>query len=271
METTREVNVADSMEIRVDTPDETEEEDEEILPPVEEEPQAPEPAQPSASSPDEVKEPQAPSQAQVPSQQPLTDNYEAIADARLKEIVRLRKEVREEKTKKIFEDVKGGPVTSERFTKLKERYSEDEIQSMEEAVDVIAESKGYVKKEQTYKDNANAILEAFFEENPEYKPSNDKEDVRWGRFKELLTSGVYNLSDKTPKQLRYIYSQVHQSVVQELGDTQAHRDERKIAAQQQKIKSVSHSGGTKPASTAKPVVDATIRSHFKGFDDEDLV
>lgn len=44
---------------------------------------------------------------------------------------------------------------------------------MEEVVDVIATSKGYVKKEQNYQDTANQVLEDFIEENPEYKPIND--------------------------------------------------------------------------------------------------
>ncbi len=47
---------------------------------------------------------------------------------------------------------------------------------------------------------------------------------------------------------------------------------RKDDAQRQKIKSVSHSGGTKsaPPNKAKLDVDPSVRAMFKGFDDDDF-
>lgn len=82
----------------------------------------------------------------------------------------------------------------------------------------------------------------------------------------------YNISNKTPKQIKQIYQKVNRDVREYFGDdekTQTRTNERQINAQAQKIKSVSHAGGTKPSSK-KLDIDPEVRSMFKGFTDEDL-
>jgi hypothetical protein len=169
-------------------------------------------------------------------------------------------------------------VQTDAYKQLKERgYSEEQIATMEEAIDVIASAKGYTKKSETYVEMAQGLFNDFVEKHPEYKPANDAGDLRWSRFNEILTSGMYDLRGKTKDQLSTIYGKIHGDVEEALGPAKAKapaRDAAKIAAQAQKIKSASHTGGSKPAPAAsKPVataVDPAIRSHFKGFDDDDF-
>ncbi len=171
---------------------------------------------------------------------------------------------------------------SERLAKLREQYTPEELENLEAAVDIIAESKGYVKKDATYAQQVNDVLEVFIEAHPEYKTENDVDDTRWGAFTRQIESGVYNLTGKTPKQIQAIYARIHRDVVDELGEpetkpkasVQKPRDAGQIAAQRQKIKSVSHSGGGKTTPQGKGApkasVDPVVKGLFKGFDEGEL-
>lgn len=164
-------------------------------------------------------------------------------------------------------------VADERMEKLKKVYSEDEIRNMEDAIDVIASSKGYVKQQDNYQASVNNVLESFLESHQEYKPEHDRDDLRWNRFQEILVSD-YNLNGKTVKQVNQIFSKVHRDVAAELGEIQIPTRENKLNAQRQKIQSVSHTGGTgnssKSGTKKLDGIDPKVRAHFKGFDDEDF-
>ncbi len=155
-------------------------------------------------------------------------------------------------------------------------YSDDEILNMEKAIDVLATKKGYVKSStlhaQTYQQTVNTVLETFLEAHPEYAPKNDAGDVRWNRFEETLKSGLYNVQGKSAKELNVIFRKVHQDVVDELGDASTTVEKRQENAQRQKIRSVSHSGGTKSGANEKPTPKkkVDIPSIFKGFSDDDF-
>ena len=115
-------------------------------------------------------------------------------------------------------------------------------------------------------------MDSFLDTNPEYNPQNDKDDLRWGRFQEILKSGIYNLSGKTSKQLRAIFDRVNKDGIDEFGESVVKTDASKRAAEQQKIRSISHSGGTKVVQTeVKKVIAPEVRSIFKDFEDDDLV
>lgn len=275
----------------------TEEElDETVIPPVDEEEETPEsvtakdPEDDDKSTPESSpEEPEAEAeesdQQPAPSKQPKPVEGETPREKALRlEVQRLKGLRRKEAVGEIANATKGGPqapsqAVSDRMAKLRETYSEDEIRAMEEAIDVLAESKGYVKASTSYQQTVNDNLNLFIEENPEYKPENDPEDVRWGRFQEIVGSGVYNLSGKTPQQLQSIFKKIKQDVDEEIGEpatvTKAKTKDRELrqnAAQNQKIKSVSHSGGTKSAPSKKTTdIDPSVRGMFKGFDDDDLV
>lgn len=253
--------------------------DEEVIPPVDEDAEPAdedteaEPAEVKAipdSSPEdaEPETPDAPSQpAPVPGETPKEKALRL-------EITRLRGKLRENGIQQILVPGDGAPqpkAVTDRLTKLRETYSDEEIAAMEEAVDTIAESKGYVKQADNYQQTVNTIVEGFIKENPEYKPENDPEDVRWNRFQEILADGTYNIQGKTPEQLQRIFKKVHEDVVEELGAPTAEVTTRQATAQRQKIRSVSHAGGSKaPVVRKESSVDPSVRQMFKGFDDSDL-
>lgn len=160
-------------------------------------------------------------------------------------------------------------------------YDDEEIKNMENAIDILASRKGYVKQSTLQNQNeqttVNAVLKDFTKEHGEYLPENDPGDVRWDKFYEILKSGVYNIRGKSPEQLARIYKRVNEDVIEELGEPEITVNDKKQAAQNQKITSVSHSGGTKsaptkkaPSNTKTPALDPAVRGMFKGFDDEDF-
>ncbi len=192
------------------------------------------------------------------------------------EITRLKQERRMAAQERIAGMAKppSQEVVDERFEKLKGTYSDDEIRNMEEAIDVIASRRGYVKKADSYQESVNLVLEAFIDSHKEYKPENDKDDLRWNRFQEVLMAD-YNLQNKTPKQIANILFKVHRDLAMEdYGDVKAPERVNKLNAQQQKIRSVSHAGGNSaPQSKSgnKLSMDESTRKMFKDFSDEDLM
>lgn len=196
------------------------------------------------------------------------------------EVARLRGLNRKKSVSDMVEEPReAAPQSPDVRNKLKELgYSDDEIEKAETLIDTIASSQGYVKQSQNYQGTVNEEVDAFINANPEYKPANDLDDLRWDTFQRHLKSGLYNINGKTREQLQTIFKKVKADVDSELGEPETQRrakadesEERKKAAQQQKIKSVSHSGGTKAASEkSKKTIDPNVRKMFKGFDDEDL-
>ena len=193
-----------------------------------------------------------------------------------KEVERLRGEVRQAKTNQMTTGLKPAQTqVSDRMAKLQEKYTPEEIANMQEAIDVLAEANGYVRKDQTYQETVNTELTTFTSEFPEYLPQNDKDDVRWNKFQEIAGSGMYNLHGRTTKELRSIFEKIHSDVAKELGEAPVVSNQRRTNAQQQKVRSVSHAtGGTRQAAPTtvpkKPAIDPSTRNIFKGFDDEDL-
>lgn len=275
----REVNNPDVEEVEVaDDVEETEEGEETVIPPVEDTPEGDVPAEEDttteetpASSPEETKEEET-QPSTLKEKEPVPVQGETPREKALRlEIQRVKTLLRE----KAISDMTGNnpaPKSVDDLQQLRDiGYSDEEISNMEKAIDVIAQKKGYVKAEQSYQATVNTIVESFIDSHPEYKPENDPEDVRWTRFEGIIKSGVYNLSGKTPKQLNDIFKKVHRDVVEELGEADVTIEVKRQAAQVQKIKSVSHSGGTKSAPAKRAsTIDPNVRGMFKGFDDEDL-
>lgn len=182
-------------------------------------------------------------------------------------------ELREEKRKNSIAKLTGqdGPVKESSYDELKKMgYSEEEIANMDKAIEIIASNRGFVKAKDSYQDTVNQVVDGFLDENPEFKPENDPADVRWQEFQKILQEGTYNVMGKSSKQLKEIFKKVKRDVDDKLGEATVATDTKKVAAQRQKIKSVSHSGGTKSTAKEKSQLDPSVRSMFKGFDDEDL-
>jgi hypothetical protein len=196
------------------------------------------------------------------------------------EVTRLRRASRE---KEQGELIKEQPVaieddkTDEELKNL--GYDENQIVGLKKVVDIIASKQGYVKKSNTYKEMADATLNGFIEEHPEYAPENDKDDVYWGRFKSILNSD-YNLNGKNSKQITSIFERVDRDVKEELGEKELEKD--KIEAKKRKVGDISHGGSgsskDKPDKTEKVVAGGNktfiSSSHpnlvFKGFDEGEV-
>lgn len=249
-----------------------EEEDEEVIPAVEESEESPAPESSPEGSDVEPEEPEATIEPSKTEPAPVEGETPREKALRL-EITRVKGLLRQKSVSDLVEGAKEVPLKEDHTNRLKNLgYSDEEIEKASELIDVLAASKGYVKAEQTYQTVVQDTVDAFLESNPEYKPENDKDDLRWGRFQEILKDGTYNLSGKTSKQLRVVFDRVNRDIIDEFGEPVAKTDASKRAAQKQKIQSVSHSGGTKVVPTEpKKTVAPEVRSIFKGFDDDDLV
>lgn len=276
----REVNDAEVVEVADDV-EETEEGEETVIPPVEDSPEGDVPAEEDTtteetpdSSPEDPKDEESvtePNPSTFTKKEPAPVAGETPKEKALRlEIQRLKGMHRKDAINDLVG--KGPAPVVDNLQELRDiGYSDDEISNMEKAIDVIAQKKGYVKAEQSYQATVNNVVESFIDSHPEYKPENDPEDVRWARFEGIVKSGVYNLSGKTPKQLNDIFKRIHRDVTDELGEADVTVEVKRQAAQTQKIKSVSHSGGTKSAPVKRAsTIDPNVRGMFKGFDDSDL-
>lgn len=161
-------------------------------------------------------------------------------------------------------------IANEEYEALKDLYTSEELEKVEKLFDVIGKKKGYVKSEEIYTKDGNDVLEQFIEKHPEYKPENDTEDVRWDTFKRILTTD-YNRVGKNPKELQKLFEKVNRDVLEEFGEAKVIAPTRR-SAEIQKIRSVSHTGGTKTEAIKKSnaPTDPNVRKMFKDFDDDDF-
>jgi len=162
------------------------------------------------------------------------------------------------------------PMDNKEYDALKEIYSDEELQKVEKLFDVIGKKKGYVKADEMYAQSGNEVLEQFIEKHQEYKPENDPEDVRWNSFRNILVKD-YNREGKNPKELVRIFDKVHADVQEMFGEAK-NTIAPKRNAEVQKVRSVSHTGGTKTEVVKKSnaPTDPKVRAMFKDFDDEDF-
>lgn len=193
------------------------------------------------------------------------------------EVTRLKRERREAQTKNLIP--KEDEVVDEKsMEELKELgYSEDEVKNLEKVIDTLATKKGYVKKDQTFQSMANDTLETFISEHSEYSPENDKDDLRWNRFLQVL-KGDYNLKGKTQSQISSIFNKVHRDIVEEFGEVENKKN--KVTAQKEKINVASVSTPAKGVSKTEPTGETPKKVgdknyivgglNFKGFDDDDF-
>jgi len=193
------------------------------------------------------------------------------------EITRLRRANREKDQNNL---IKLEPIIEDNDTddELKNLgYDDEQIVGLKKVVDIIASKQGFVKKSANIKEQADATLNSFIAEHPEYLPENDKDDVYWGRFKEL--SSDYNLNGKTPAQLKSIFNKIDRDVKEELGEKGLPKE--KIEAQKRKVDDISH-GTSAPAKAITETKKAVLAGNktfvssahpglvFKGFDEEEM-
>ena len=265
----------DELEIP-EEPKKEENEDDVVVPPLEKEPSEEEVKQASEkkSIPEEKQEevpeeePKGePEETPVPRQPNPVEGETARERGLRIEIQKLREKVR---SKDELIKITPPPMDNKEYEALKEIYSDDELQKVEKLFDVIGKKKGYVKADEMYAQSGNEVLESFITKHPEYKPENDPEDVRWNSFRNILVKD-YNREGKNPKELVRIFDKVHADVQEMFGEAK-NTIAPKRNAEVQKVRSVSHTGGTKTEVVKKSNApsDPKVRAMFKDFDDDDF-
>lgn len=219
---------------------------------------------------DEEKTEEGETEEIIPAVEPKPVEGETVREKALrKQVAELREQVRnKDEVIKIAQPL----ISDDEYNALKETYADEELERFEKLFDVIGKKKGYVKAEDVYKDKGQETLNDFLEKHPEYKPENDPEDHRWNAFFKILDKD-YNRTGKTPAELQKLFEKVNRDVAEEFGEspkkTIAGSDRR---AEIQKVKSVSHAGGTKTEVVKKSnaPTDPNVRKMFKGFSDDDF-
>lgn len=189
------------------------------------------------------------------------------------QVTLLRKKVRAERVgdlnvKQNATQGTAKPEMSPEKKKVLERYKPEEIQSLKEVFDVMADDMGFVRKDQlgatTYTEKAGEELDKFIEAHPEYLPENDTDNVLWDAFK--AEYALYK-QPENPKDFKKIFEKVHRDVfgIKPAGENKT------INAAKEKIKVASHSGSSKPATpTTRAKAPSGLRlDMLKGFTDEE--
>jgi len=196
------------------------------------------------------------------------------------EVTRLKRGNREKRTKDLLgEEKQEKPpgVTKTQFEELSEdeksllgQYDPNELSTFEKILDVLAKKHGWVKKKDlastTKSRISDDILDDFLQGHPEYLPENDKDDVLWNSFKSEFQ--LYKIPDN-PKDLKIIFKKIHRHIF----GVKPEDGLKKIGAQKEKLKVVSHSGGsaTRGQSSSKGTnLTTEQKSHLKGFTEEEL-
>jgi len=191
------------------------------------------------------------------------------------EITRLKGDLRKDRTSEILTPP---PATTKKELspekkKILEKYKQEDINTLKEVFDVMAEDMGFVRQDQlgatAYQQKATEVLDDFLEKHPEYQPQNDKDNVLWERFK-----GEYSLYRPTqnPKDLKRILDKVHKEV---FGIKPAAALNSQDAAKE-KIKVASHSSASRPApmKNGERLVNRNatgLRTEMlKGFSEEEI-
>ena len=152
------------------------------------------------------------------------------------------------------------------------KYKEEDLKTLREVFDVMADDMGFVKKDQLgatrYQEQATEVLDNFLEKHPEYQPKNDPGNVLWGRFKE-----EYSLYRPTqnPRDLKKVLDKVHKEV---FGIKPAAAIDKKEAARAN-VKVASHSGSSRPSASREGErrganLDGLRIDMLKGFSDEEI-
>lgn len=241
-----------------------------VVPPTEDKPVEPDPESPDAP----VSSPEAPvEKPEVPIQPAPVEGETPREKALRLEVQRLRGLNRKDQIKDLASGIQKVSPPENEYKVLKDKgYTDEEIENMETAIDLIASKKGYVRADQSYAQSVQDTVDLFLDEHPEYKPSTDVDDLRWNAFQGYLKDGTYNLSGKTPKQLKSIFERVNDDVKKEFGEVIVKTNPAQLAAQQHKVTVASHGGGTKSTTETKPKINPTEIGgiKLKGFSPEDF-
>jgi hypothetical protein len=193
------------------------------------------------------------------------------------ETSRLRRIIRQNRTKELLSSNKPEQMTQTQYNELSDsekqilgQYDPKELGAFENILSVLAKKHGWIRKEELEYTNktqrSNEVLDDFLQKHKEYLPENDKGNVLWNRFKSEFQ--LYKMPDN-PKDLNKIFNRIHQDIF----GVQSEDGIRKINAQQEKIKVASHGGnsaGGGKSSSSKGRLSPELKGHLKGFTEQEL-
>ena len=192
------------------------------------------------------------------------------------EVTRLKAMRRKEQSKELFNGQpnpakqQGTQLSDDKLEVLK-KYDPEELKNLEEVVDVLAEKKGWLRRDdvqkETYTSVANDQLESFLAEHSEYLPENDPDNTLWESFKAEFA--MYK-QPQNPKEFKKLFNKIHKDIF----DIKPQSDLKKMDAAKEKIKVASHAGastgGSRGSRGGGNQVDPSLRGNLKGFSDKEL-
>ena len=237
----------------------------------------PEPEEPE-TPPEEPKEPEKPQNAaEIPDEKygevkRLEGETNKEFAYRI-EISRLRGEKRKEQVGEIMQPPPqpAKKELSPEKQKVLAKYKKEDLDTLKEVFDVMAEDMGFVRQDQlgatTYQQKATEVLDDFLEKHPEYQPKNDPGSVLWNAFRQEFS--IYRPT-QNPRDLKKILEKVHKEV---FGIKPAAALNKQEAAKE-KVKVASHSGSSRPqregVKRANQPIQGLRIDMLKGFSDEEI-
>lgn len=162
---------------------------------------------------------------------------------------------------------------STQSSEVLKKYKPEEIASLREVLPALAEELGFVKKDElqatTYEEKANAEIQSFIKDHPEYAPENDPEGVLWTQLKDEYQS--YYKPPANPSDYRKIFERIHKDL---MGIDTTGKKLPTVQAAKEKINVASHRG---PAASAtarnngvRPNTGGLRTDALKGFSAEEI-
>jgi len=192
------------------------------------------------------------------------------------EVTRLKRGNREKRAKDLLGDTPVG-VSDTKPNELNEDekailegYDQAELGTLEKLLNVLSKKHGWVKKGElesaTKSQASNDVLDTFLQDHPEYLPENDKDNLLWNRF--VLEFQDYK-KPANPRDLKRVFYKIHKDIF----GVKPEGELKKINAQKEKLKVVSHSGNSAQRGQSSPKgtrLTPEQKSHLKGFSDNDF-
>lgn len=249
----------------------------------EEETVATDPEEPENEDDDESEEEEEESE-EAPIVQPkveVDDDGLAVVPGETPRERALRMELVKERAKnatKLGKDIiQPAPVEkrqiSTKSSEILKKYKPEEIESLREVLPALAEELGFVKKDElaatTYDEKANAEIQSFIKDHPEYAPVNDPEGVLWQQLKDEYQA--YYKPPTNPSDYRKIFERIHKDL---MGIDTTGKKLPTVQAAKEKINVASHRGPA--ASTTarnngvRPANGGLRTDALKGFSAEEI-
>lgn len=182
-------------------------------------------------------------------------------DSQIVEMRRKRREMRKE------EDGEGKDV----FTKKEDNIDLEDVAKEDiELIEKVIKSKGYIRKDEQYKNDLNYYKDEWLKIHPEYLPENDPDDINWNALNREFNN--YYKAPANPRDITKILDKIHKDLNPTSTQQASRKSRAKTEAAKQKIKSTSKSSGGSGAKPklSKPKLEGVNRSMMQGFTEKEL-